>query len=72
MLAAEKEAGASAGQVKLTVTWSFAMRESVDGKAVNKLFHGREDGLDAKSACLMYGMLPNKPPNASDEAKGKA
>eukprot|EP00429_Kryptoperidinium_foliaceum_P045318 CAMPEP_0176115146 /NCGR_PEP_ID=MMETSP0120_2-20121206/57825_1 /TAXON_ID=160619 /ORGANISM="Kryptoperidinium foliaceum, Strain CCMP 1326" /LENGTH=651 /DNA_ID=CAMNT_0017449383 /DNA_START=72 /DNA_END=2023 /DNA_ORIENTATION=+ len=31
VLAAEKEAGVDGGRVKLTATWSFAMRTSIDG-----------------------------------------
>jgi len=32
VLAAEREAGVQAGRVKLSVTWSFAMMSSIDGK----------------------------------------
>lgn len=32
VLAAEREAGVEAGRVRLSVTWSFAMMESIDGK----------------------------------------
>merc|ERR1712176_119966 len=31
-LAAEKEAGVKAGRVNITIAWSFAMRDSLDGK----------------------------------------
>jgi len=43
VLAAEREAGVAPGRVKLTVTWSFGMRESVDGKLVGPGTFGFQD-----------------------------
>jgi len=43
VLAAEKEAGVGAGRVKLTVTWSFGMRESIDGKVTGPGTFGFQD-----------------------------
>merc|ERR1712079_516170 len=43
VLAAEREAGVSAGRVKFTVTWSFAMRESIDGKVRGPGSYGFQD-----------------------------
>mmetsp|Transcript_139140 Transcript_139140/g.352799 ORF Transcript_139140/g.352799 Transcript_139140/m.352799 type:complete len:696 (-) Transcript_139140:370-2457(-) len=43
VLAAEKEAGIDAGRVKLTVTWSFAMRDSIDGKVNGPGVFGFQD-----------------------------
>merc|ERR550539_1304392 len=43
VLAAEKEAGVGAGRVKFTVTWSFAMRESIDGKVTGPGNYGFQD-----------------------------
>merc|ERR1712214_134430 len=43
VLAAEKEAGVGAGRVMFTVTWSFAMRESIDGKVEGPGIYGFQD-----------------------------
>jgi len=43
VLAAEKEAGVDAGRVKFTVTWSFATRESIDGKVRGPGNYGFQD-----------------------------
>eukprot|EP00930_Biecheleria_cincta_P059136 TRINITY_DN4489_c0_g1_i1.p1 TRINITY_DN4489_c0_g1~~TRINITY_DN4489_c0_g1_i1.p1 ORF type:complete len:568 (-),score=64.59 TRINITY_DN4489_c0_g1_i1:260-1963(-) len=43
VLAAEREAGIDAGHVKLTITWSFAMRTSVDGKVTGPGVFGFQD-----------------------------
>jgi len=43
VLAAEKEAGVSAGRVKFTVTWSFAMKESIDGMVRGPGIFGFQD-----------------------------
>merc|ERR1739844_784657 len=43
VLAAEKEAGVEAGRVKFTVTWSFATRESIDGKVRGPGNYGFQD-----------------------------
>merc|ERR1719336_941463 len=43
VLAAEKEAGVDAGRVKFTVTWSFATRESIDGKMRGPGNYGFQD-----------------------------
>lgn len=43
VLAAEEEAKISAGDVKLTVTWSFAMRTSIDGKVQGPGTFGFQD-----------------------------
>jgi len=43
VLAAEKEAGVSAGRVRFTVTWSFAMRTSIDGKVTGPGSYGFQD-----------------------------
>jgi len=43
VLAAEKEAGVSAARVRLTVTWSFAMRKSIDGKVEGPGIYGFQD-----------------------------
>lgn len=47
LLAAEKEAGVSAGRVRLSVTWSFAMRDSIDGKVSGPGIFGFQDMLVA-------------------------
>jgi len=47
VLAAERESGVSAGRVKLTVTWSFAMRESIDGKVTGPGSYGFQDMVAA-------------------------
>jgi len=47
VLAAEKEAGVSAGHVKLTVTWSFAMRTSIDSKVRGPGIYGFQDMVAA-------------------------
>jgi len=49
VLAAEREAGVDAGRVKLTVTWSFAMATSIDGKVSGPGIFGFQDmvaGID--------------------------
>jgi len=43
VLAAEKEAGVGAGRVKFTVTWSFGMRASIDGKVIGPGIFGFQD-----------------------------
>jgi len=43
VLAAEKEAGVSAGRVRFTVTWSFATRESIDGEQRGPGNYGFQD-----------------------------
>jgi len=43
VLAAEREAGVAAGRVKFTVAWSFAMRESIDGKVTGPGNFGFQD-----------------------------
>merc|ERR1719401_535560 len=43
VLAAEKEAGVVAGHVRLTATWSFAMRTSIDGKVTGPGTFGFQD-----------------------------
>merc|ERR1712038_217783 len=43
VLAAEREAGVVAGRVKFTVTWSFATRESIDGKLRGPGNYGFQD-----------------------------
>merc|ERR1739844_707106 len=43
VLAAEKEAGVGAGRTKLTVMWSFAMREAIDGKVIGPGTFGFQD-----------------------------
>jgi hypothetical protein len=43
VLAAEREAGVAAGSVKLTVTWSFALRESIDGVVTGPGVFGFQD-----------------------------
>jgi len=43
VLAAEKEVGVDAGRVKFTVTWSFATRESIDGKMRGPGIYGFQD-----------------------------
>merc|ERR1712061_628182 len=43
VLAAEREAGVEAGRVKLTVTWSFGMMPSIDGKEGGPGLFGFQD-----------------------------
>jgi len=43
VLAAERQAGVSAGRVKFTVTWSPTMRESIDGKVKGPGTFGFQD-----------------------------
>merc|ERR1712045_177562 len=43
VLAAEREAGVGAGRVKLSVTWSFAMRKSIDGQVTGPGTFGFQD-----------------------------
>jgi len=47
VLAAEREAGVSAGHVKLTVTWSFAVRTSIDSKVRGPGLYGFQDMVAA-------------------------
>jgi len=43
VLAAEREAGVDAGRVRLSVTWSFAMMDSIDGKVNGPGVFGFQD-----------------------------
>jgi len=47
VLAAEREAGVDAGRVRLSVTWSFAMMDSIDGKEDGPGIFGFEDTVAA-------------------------
>jgi len=47
VLAAEREAGVDAGRVRLSVTWSFAMMTSIDGKEDGPGIFGFQDTVAA-------------------------
>merc|ERR1712127_841848 len=63
VLAAEKEAGVSPGRVKFTVTWSFAMRTSIDGKVTGAGIFGFQDVV----AGIQDPGLAHYQPRASSE-----
>jgi len=47
ILAAEKEAGVPAGRVKLSITWSFAIKKSIDGQVEGPGIFGFQDVVAA-------------------------
>jgi len=61
VLAAEKEAGVAAGRVRLTVTWSFAMRTSIDGKVTGPATYGFQDIVAGIQNPQLAGYNPRTP-----------
>lgn len=68
VLAAEKEAGVSAGIVKFTVTWSFAMRESIDGKMTGPGSYGFQDMVAVVEDPQLTNYTPRAPLKILQEA----
>jgi len=58
VLAAEREAGITAGRVKFTVTWSFALRTSIDGKVTGPGVFGFQDVMAGVSDPSIAGYQP--------------
>jgi len=58
ILAAETEAGVTAGRVRLTVTWSFAMHDALDGKFTGVTEWGFQDTATGVSNPAAVGYSP--------------
>jgi len=58
VLAAEREAGITASRVKFTVTWSFALRTSIDGKVTGPGVFGFQDVIAGVSDPSIAGYQP--------------
>lgn len=71
VLAAEREAGVSAGRVKLTVTWSFGVYESIDGKVTGPAIYGFQDVVAGIRDPSLAGYKPRSTQAEMTEAFNK-
>jgi len=68
VLAAEKEAGVDAGKVRLTVTWSFGMMESIDKKESGPGVFGFQDTVAGIADPSLAGYTPRSTPQELEHA----
>lgn len=68
VLAAEREANVSAGRVRLTATWSFAQRTSIDGKLTGPGTFGFQDMVAGIADPLIANYTPRSEMSALQEA----
>mmetsp|Transcript_101142 Transcript_101142/g.179552 ORF Transcript_101142/g.179552 Transcript_101142/m.179552 type:complete len:417 (-) Transcript_101142:25-1275(-) len=68
ILTAEREAGVEPGRVKLAVTWSFAMRRSIDGTVEGPGTFGFQDMVAAVANTSLAGYKPRTPLKQLQEA----